>query len=69
MINYEMASADSPEELIYATQRSIFVAIQDSLAQLKGELGVPGLTWEQIEFFIECCKEKKPTIIYQKGEM
>lgn len=62
---FEMASADKPEEIIAASQRSIVSMIEDVVADLKKKTGAPGLTWEQIEHLLKLAKDKQPTVVFQ----
>lgn len=67
MKSFEMAQADKPEEIIAATQRSLVNAMLGVLEDLKADsrINQPGLTWEQIEYFLNGFKEKVPTVIRQ----
>ncbi len=67
MKNFEMAESDNPEEIIAATQRSLVSAMLGVIKDLKenGRIKQPGLTWEQIEYFLTNFKDKTPTIIRQ----
>jgi hypothetical protein len=69
-MNFEMAEADNPEQIIMATQRSLIESMREVLKGLKendGQIGKqPGLTWEQIDYFLVGFRDKKPTIIHQE---
>lgn len=68
--NFEMANADDPEEIIWAAQRSIIKAMKEILADAKKETNAPpGLTWEQINYFLDMMMDKKPEIIRQTMEI
>lgn len=69
-MKYEMASSDKPEEIILATQRSLVDSMRDVLKDLKDDkekLGKqPGLTWEQIDYFLLSYRDKTPKVIFQE---
>lgn len=65
-MNFEMANGDDPEEIILATQRSLIRAIKEILVDLRKETDMPGLTWEQLDYFLTKFGDKKPTVITQK---
>lgn len=69
MKKFEMAHSDDSEEIILATQRSLLTSMQDVITGLEKDLKVPGLTWEQIHYFLEGFKNKRPEIITQTDEM
>lgn len=69
---FEMANADSPEEIIAATQRSVIDAIKLAVEDLqKSEImaGCPGLTWSQVDYILDQFRNKMPTVIHQAGAM
>ncbi len=66
---FEMAYAEDTEEVIKATQRAVVSAMQKVIADMKGDIKAPGLTWEQIEYFLEEFKKKEPTVIHQEHEV
>lgn len=69
-MKFEMATADKPEEIILATQRSLVNSMRDVLKELKTDspLGKqPGLTWEQIDYFLVSFRDKTPKIIFQES--
>lgn len=69
-MNYEMANADDPEQIILATQRSLINALLDVLKDVKkSALDRPGMTWDEIEYLLSKFKEKPPKVIFQKGEL
>lgn len=68
-INYEMAHADNPEEIIMATQRSLLSSMRDVIGHIKKDLKTQGLTWDQIEYMIKGFENKKPKIVMQKEEI
>lgn len=68
MKNFEMASSDKAEEVVMATQRSLINCMLEVLQGLKTDTKMNGMTWEQLEFFLQRFKEKKPTIITQYDE-
>lgn len=69
MKNFEMAHAEDTEGLIRATQRAILTSMQQVIADMKKDIKAPGLTWEQIEYFLEEFKKKEPTILKQEHEL
>jgi hypothetical protein len=70
-MKYEMANLNHPEEIIMATQRSIINSMREVIEDLKKhELGKqPGLTWEQIDYFLVSFGDRKPKIIVQTESM
>lgn len=68
MKNFEMAHSDNPDELIKATQRAMIASMKDVLIHMRQDLGAPGLTWEQLDFFLEEFKKKEPVVIKQANE-
>lgn len=66
--NFEMAHADKPEEIIQATQKSLISAMRTAIQDLKTtvEIKQPGLTWEQIEYFLDRFEKKAPKIFFQE---
>lgn len=68
MKNFEMANSDDPKEIIMASQRSIIRAMKDVVNGLREETmkGLPGMTWEQIEYLLDSFEKKEPEIIIQK---
>lgn len=69
-VNFQMANANDPEEIIHATQISVLEGLQSVIQDLRDseELkGQGGLTWQQLEITLEAYKKKKPKIIFQDG--
>lgn len=70
--NFEMAQIDKPEQIVLATQRSLVDAMRLAVNDLKADkekLGKqPGLTWEQIEYFLMSFREKTPHIFVQEQD-
>jgi len=71
--NFEMANANDPAGIIAATQRSLIEGMRGVLNDMRKSDGplskVPGLTWDQIDYFLVEFGKKTPTVIHQKGEM
>lgn len=71
-MRYEMAHSDNPEEIIAATQRSLVDAMRGVIKDLKADqqkLGKqPGLTWEQIDYFLVSFRDKTPKVIFQEHD-
>ena len=68
MKDFEMADGNNPEEIIMATQRSLIAGLRAILKDLEKSVKSPGLTWEQIDYFLEKFGERKPEIIIQEHE-
>lgn len=65
-MSFEMANALDPNEIIAATQRALIDAIIKLVADTqKTYPGVPGLTWDQLNFLLMRYREKPPTIHFQ----
>ena len=69
MKNFEMAFADNPREVIKATQRAFIASMRDVVAHIKKEVGGPGMTWSQIEYFLASFEKKEPKIFEQTEEI
>lgn len=67
--NFEMAHADDPAEIIKATQKAIISSMKEVLAGFKNDIGGPGLTWEQLDYFLNQYAKKDPKIITQDREL
>lgn len=65
MKGFEMANADNPEGLIKATQKALLKAMTDVFSDVKKESQMPGMTWEQIEYFLDKFEKKEVEIIFQ----
>jgi hypothetical protein len=50
---FESADSDKPEEIIKATQKALIQAMRNIMVDMKKDVGGPGMTWEQIDFFLE----------------
>lgn len=57
-----MAHTNDPKEIVKATQEALIQMMQSIIREWKAE-GGPGLTWDQLDFFLEEFKKKKPTIL------
>lgn len=69
-MNFQMANADNPEELIVAAQKALVASMRDVFSKMKKDIHpVPGLTWDQLEYFLNEFEKKKPTIVTQEGPM
>lgn len=69
-MEWEMAHADDPNSLIDATQRSFVKSMRGIIEDVrKMSPGVPGLTWDQLEYLIAQMEKKKPHVIHQTEEM
>lgn len=66
MKNFEIANMNKPEEIIQATQRALIQSMQNVIQDLKKDLNQPGLTWEQIEYFLDGYSKKIPQVITQE---
>lgn len=70
-MKFEMANSDDPAEIVAAAQRSLVDSMRDVIKSLKADqekLGKqPGLTWEQIDYFLLSYRDKTPKIIIQKA--
>lgn len=65
----EMAHANNPEEIIGATQKALITCMKGSIADLrKIDEKRPGMTWDEIEYFLDVWKEKRPTVVTQEQE-
>ena len=71
MKHFEVANADDPEELIKAAQRAVISSMKRVLADFKNDVNMkaPGLTWEQLEYFLDEFAKKEPEIIKQEHEL
>lgn len=67
MTSFEMANGDKPEEIVLATQRALCSSMRKIMAEMRKDVGGPGLTWEQIEYFIQEFEKRQPRIIMQEG--
>lgn len=64
--HWAMADAGNPEQLILATQAAFVEMLKGILEDTAANMpGIPGLTWDQIYYFLDQCAEKKPEIIHQ----
>jgi hypothetical protein len=68
-IEFEMANADDPKDIISASQRSVVKLLRDIISEVKESSGQPGLTWSQIDYLLDMAEKKEPTVVFQKGEM
>lgn len=66
MKNFEMAHSNNPEEIILATQKSLIKSMREVLSDVKKDVKNPGLTWEQLDYFLEGFLKKVPEIIIQE---
>ena len=70
MQSIEMANADSPEEIVRATQRTLMTSFLNIIKDLKADnLKIPGLTWTQLEYMIEEFNKREIVIVYKKGDV
>lgn len=63
MKHFEKANNDDPTEIIKATQRAILHSMKKVIQDLKDELKSPGLTWEQLDYFLNSFEQRKPIIL------
>jgi hypothetical protein len=58
---FEIAHTNNPEEMIISTQRSLIKSMRGVIHGLKSsfENKTPGMTWEQIDYFLDKFEEKK----------
>lgn len=68
-IEFEMASSHDPADIIAAAQRSMVKAMLNIIIILEiknsPETKAPGLTWEQLEYFIREFGKQKPKVVIQ----
>lgn len=64
--NWEMADGNDPEAIITATQNAVLTMMQNIIRGMKEDYKTPGLTWEQLDYFFDEMKKKKPTVITQE---
>lgn len=64
--HFEMAATDDLVETIKVTQRSVIASMKDILKGFKEDIGGPGLTWEQLNYFLDEFAKKEPTIIQRE---
>ncbi len=68
--NFEVADTDNIVELCNATKRALIISMQKVLKEIQQNTnGSFGLTWDQLDFFLEKFKEKQPTIVTQNFEI
>ncbi len=67
--NYEMAISDNPNSIVLATQRSFVKMMKGIIADVKKDSKAPGMTWEQLEYFLDRVAEKTPTVVMQEHEL
>lgn len=68
-LNYQMASANNPQEIIEATQHGLVDAMRSVIKSMKTESALskqPGLTWEQIDYMLVQFRDKKPHVVIQE---
>jgi hypothetical protein len=65
---FVLANPNNPEQFASAVQEAIISSMESVLNDLKKELKTPGLTWEQLDYFLAEYKKKIPTIITQEHE-
>jgi hypothetical protein len=61
--SFEMAHSDDPEEIALAVQRALIASMRDVLSDVRKTMSQPGLTWEQLDYFLMEYGKKKPIII------
>ena len=67
-MEFEMAQADKPEEIVKATQKALLRSMRNVISELRSmRPGLPGLLWEEIEFFIDQFENKTPKIVHQES--
>jgi hypothetical protein len=69
MKNFSMANSENPEDVSRATRDAIVSAMRDVLLGMKEDLSQPGLTWAQLEYFLDEFQKKEPIIITQSDEI
>ena len=65
---FGMANDDSKESIVKATQEAFIKTMRKIIGDMKNDFKAPGLTWEQIDYFLAEMEKKKPTIIEQEYE-
>lgn len=67
---FEMANSDNPEEIVAATQSALIKSMMEGINGIKEDFtkigNIPGMTWEQIDYFLQSFKDKKPIVINQE---
>lgn len=71
---FESADEDDPHALILATQRAVVAGLKQALSYLKASMDKNamkqnGLTWTQIDYFLDEFNKSTPTVIRQEHEM
>ena len=70
MKHFEVAENDDPVGLIKASQKALISTMRKLIFEIKEEnTKQPGLTWEQLDFFLNEFEKKEPKIIYQEYEL
>lgn len=67
----EVVTPENVEDIVFATQKALTITMLKILKDLKADIGKnqPGLTWTQIEFFINQAGQKKPRVVIQEEPM
>jgi hypothetical protein len=66
---FEMAYSNDPHGIAKAVQAGVLGSMQDVLRGMATDNKLPGLTWDQLNWFIEEFKKKDPVVIEQGDEM
>lgn len=69
MQHFEIANGSDPAEIAKAVQRALIASMKNVLQGFKQDIGGPGLTWTQIDFFLDEFAKKEPTVITQEREL
>ncbi len=66
---YESADSNKPEEIIKATQKALIQAMRNIISDMKSDVKSPGLTWDQIDYFLETFGKKEPKVLSFPDDM
>lgn len=66
---FGMADGNNMTEVVEVVQQTMLKAMEGMVADIKVDNPNPGMTWEQLDKFFQYWREKKPTVITQKGPM
>lgn len=69
-VHWEIADEGSPEDIARAVQASLLTAMIGVIDDLKKNTTIksPGLTWEQIDYFLKSWRDKSAKIVRQAKE-
>jgi phosphoribosylaminoimidazole (AIR) synthetase len=67
--HFEMIEGDSPHAVAQVTQKALITSMRKMIQDMQKDIEAPGLTWEQLDYFLNEWGNKKFEMYIQTEPM